>query len=50
VTGPDEHAVAVEMILRTETLQAPADREGESGTRRPVATKVIYREQLAGSR
>ncbi|BBY93724.1 hypothetical protein MGALJ_33930 [Mycobacterium gallinarum] len=50
VTGPDEQAVAVEIILRTETLQAPADREGESGTRRPTATKIIYREQLAGTR
>jgi hypothetical protein len=45
VTEPNERAVGVEMILRTETLQAPAEQDG-GGNRRPNATKVIYTEQL----
>jgi hypothetical protein len=50
VTGPDERAVAVEMILRTETLQSPAEKEGGTGKRRPGATKMIYQEQFAEAR
>jgi hypothetical protein len=49
VTGADERAVAVEMILRTETLQSPAE-EGGTGKRRPGATKIIYQEQFAEAR
>jgi hypothetical protein len=45
VTGPGERAVAVQMVLRSETLQAPAEQDG-GGNRRPNATKVIYTEQL----
>lgn len=49
VTGPGERAVAVQMLLRSETLRPPADREDEgNANRRPNATKVIYQEQLAG--
>jgi len=47
VTEPGEQPVAVEMILQTQTLQAPADQEGDSGRRPPSATKIIYQEQLA---
>lgn len=50
VTEPGERPVAVDMILHTQTLQAPADREGDSGTHRPAATKLIYQEQLGGPR
>jgi hypothetical protein len=49
VTGPDEKPVAVSVVLRTETLTAPGDTEGE-GTRRPTATKILYQENLAGAR
>ena len=47
VTGPGERAVAVSMVLRTETLQAPDEPAGEEG-RRANATKVLYQENLAG--
>jgi hypothetical protein len=47
VTGPGEQAVAVSMVLRTETLQAPDEPAAEGG-RRGNATKVLYQENLAG--
>jgi hypothetical protein len=45
VTGPGERAVAVSMVLSTETLQAPDEPAGEGATRAP-ATKVLYQENL----
>jgi hypothetical protein len=45
ITGPGERAVAVSMILRTETLQAPDEPAAEG--RRANATKVLYQENLA---
>lgn len=45
VTGPGERAVAVSVILRTETLQAPDEPTAEG--RRANATKVLYQENLA---
>jgi hypothetical protein len=43
VTGPTERAVAVAVVLRTETLSPPG--EGASGK---SAMKVLYQEALAG--
>ena len=45
ITGPGERAVAVSMVLRTETLQAPDEPAAEG--RRANATKVLYQENLA---
>lgn len=49
VTEPNERAVGVSMVLRTETLQAPDEPPGE-GARRANAMKVLYQENLAGQR
>jgi hypothetical protein len=46
ITEPSERAVTVTMILRTETLTAPGESEGEAG-RRPTAMKLLYQENLA---
>nr|CRL73662.1 hypothetical protein CPGR_02832 [Mycolicibacterium malmesburyense] len=48
VSGPNDHAVTVTMLLKTETLTAPGEESGE--TRRPTASKLLYQEDLAGSR
>jgi hypothetical protein len=47
ITKPDERAVSVSMILRTENLSAPGD-DGAGG--RAAAKKVLYQEALAGPR
>ena len=44
ITKPDEHPVAVSVVLRTENLSAPGG--GATGTRAP-AKKVLYQEALA---
>ena len=48
VTRPNEKAVDVTMVLRTETLTAPGEEARPN--RRPVATKLLYQENLASSR
>ncbi|MGE2721528.1 hypothetical protein [Mycolicibacterium celeriflavum] len=48
VSGPNDQAVTVTMLLKTETLTAPGDESGER--RRPTASKLLYQEDLAGSR
>ncbi|MGV0604400.1 hypothetical protein [Mycolicibacterium sp. XJ1904] len=48
LSRPNDKAVGVTMLLRTETLTAPGEESAE--TRRPVASKVLYQEDLAGAR
>lgn len=48
VSRPNDRAVAVTMLLKTETLTAPGEESGE--TRRPTASKLLYQENLAGAR
>ena len=43
VTGPTERAVAVAVVLRTETLSPPGEDAGGKS-----AMKVLYQEALAG--
>jgi hypothetical protein len=45
VAAPGERPVAVAVVLRTETLTAPGDSDGD-GSRRPTATKILYQESL----
>jgi hypothetical protein len=47
VTKPDERAVSVSVLLRTENLSAPGD---EGAGSRAAAKKVLYQEALAGPR
>ncbi len=44
-TTPDEHPVAVAIVLSTQTLSAPGEDEASSGK---PATKILYQETLAG--
>lgn len=48
VSQPNDEPIGVTMVLRTETLTAPGEESG--GARRPVAAKLLYQEDLAGSR
>ncbi|OBB39912.1 hypothetical protein [Mycobacterium sp. 852002-51961_SCH5331710] len=48
LSQPDDEPVSVAMLLHTETLTAPGEEEGE--TRRPTASKLLYQENLTGSR
>ncbi len=47
ITKPDERAVSVSIVLRTENLSAPGDDAAGS---RAAAKKVLYQETLAGPR
>lgn len=44
LSRPNDKAVGVVMLLRTETLTAPGEEAGEN--RRPVAAKLLYQEAL----
>ncbi|WP_133259113.1 hypothetical protein [Mycolicibacterium sp. GF69] len=48
ITRPNEKPVDVTMVLRTETLTAPGEEAGQN--RRPVATKLLYQENLVSPR
>ncbi|OBK75357.1 hypothetical protein [Mycobacterium sp. 1164985.4] len=48
LSQPDDEPATVTMLLHTETLTAPGEEAGE--TRRPTASKLLYQEDLAGSR
>lgn len=48
VSQPNDKAVGVTMLLHTETLTAPGEESAE--TRRPVASKLLYQEDLVGAR
>jgi hypothetical protein len=46
VTEPNEHPVAVAVVLRTQNLSAPGEEDAASSGK--AATKVLYQEALAG--
>ncbi len=49
LTEPNERAVGVTVVLRTEILQPPDEPPREDG-RRSSAMKILYQENLAGPR